>query len=313
MQAARLKHTIEISGHLKYGAYSTTGVFLAMSDDGKIISSLSDSQIQIICSDTGKCISAIQDACVTSVDVSKDGTKLVACDRCTISQCDLSHIEHPIRLDKHYDPSYGYWDCVKLSPDGQKLLAGCKSQLVRIWDVQSGQMLLNVCQTTNAYSKTENMYQIEGLVSLAWSPDSTLVAGAGCRGGILVWDAVTGTPVMPPLQGHKDKVKCIVFSSTGKFLVSCGSDKEIILWDIKRRTGKERCTLSGHQGTVSCVSLSPDDEFIVSGSHDNTVRIWEVTTKQQVRVFENHAGACACACACIHTNVCVHVRACMHT
>ncbi|KAK5647313.1 hypothetical protein RI129_002205 [Pyrocoelia pectoralis] len=76
------------------------------------------------------------------------------------------------------------------------------------------------------------------------------------------------------LIGHKSAVTCIKYHSTGAYLISCGLDKYIKIWD---HNGGCITTMKTHTRYVNCVSFSRDGGLAVSGSNDKTVVIWGLT------------------------------------
>jgi RNA polymerase sigma factor (sigma-70 family) len=110
--------------------------------------------------------------------------------------------------------------------------------------------------------------------TLAWSPDSKTVAGAGWGGMVVLWDAHTGQ-VIRRLEGHKGAVFGIAFSPGGKRLVSGGQDGTVRLWDAS--TGKPIRTHPDQAGAVRTVAFSPDGKWVASAGVDRIVRLWSTS------------------------------------
>ena len=113
------------------------------------------------------------------------------------------------------------------SSDGTLLAAG-SYELIRIWEVDTGNTLLSVNPNEGQRGNTWT-YNIH-LESLAFSPDDTILISGLSGGAIRLWEVTTGDRIAA-LDGHTQKVETLAFSSDGKTLVSTGADGTILLWD----------------------------------------------------------------------------------
>ncbi|CAE6413345.1 unnamed protein product [Rhizoctonia solani] len=115
-----------------------------------------------------------------------------------------------------------------------------------------------------------------GVLSIAYSPDSTLVA-VGCEDNtISIYDSHTGLRKVGPLRGHDKWVRCVVFSPDGTRVLSSSSDCTIRMWNSL--DGTPIPTLfEGHTHPVRSVAFSFDGNKIVSGSWDDTICIWDAS------------------------------------
>src|SRR5438309_1059820 len=89
-------------------------------------------------------------------------------------------------------------------------------------------------------------------------------------------------------QGHTDRVLSVVYSPTGRYLLSAAQDRTIRLWSVTR--GREICRLEGHTGLVRSVVFSADESRALSASYDGTMRLWDLGTGRQMRVFRGHTA-----------------------
>ena len=70
-------------------------------------------------------------------------------------------------------------------------------------------------------------------------------------------------------------------------IVSGGTDKTVILWDVSSSEPVRR--IRGHYGDVNCVTLNADSSVILSASSDHSVRVWDVRSrsKEPVQVLDD--------------------------
>ncbi|PQE03932.1 vegetative incompatibility HET-E-1 protein [Rutstroemia sp. NJR-2017a BVV2] len=135
-----------------------------------------------------------------------------------------------------------------------------------------------VLQTLEGHSSAVN--------SVAFSPDSKLLASASSDETVKIWDAATGT-LQQTLEGHSAGVRAIAFSPDSKLLASASSDKTVKIWDAA--TGMLQQTLKGHSNWVNSVVFSPDSKLLASASDDKTVKVWVTATGILQQTLEGHS------------------------
>ena len=162
--------------------------------------------------------------------------------------------------------------CVAISPDCQTLVGG-GWQKIRIWDLQTGELLL----TLDGHS--------HWVLSVAISSDGkTLVSGSADK-TVKIWDLKTGQ-LIRQLNAHLSWVNTIVISPDSKTLVSGSADKTIKVWDLNQ--GKCQRTLKKHSGSVCSLAISSDGKVIGSGSTDKTIKLWDLETGKLYGSLEEH-------------------------
>lgn len=111
------------------------------------------------------------------------------------------------------------------SPDGKLLATGGGHQVkgfFNIWKLSNQKPV---------YSQILTGQRI--IWCLAFSPDGKILAvGGGPSGIIELWNLETKTLVRR-LEGHKDQVSALCFSSDGRKLASCGYDKLVLIWKLE--------------------------------------------------------------------------------
>lgn len=88
--------------------------------------------------------------------------------------------------------------------------------------------------------------------------------------------------------GHSLSINSLVFSPDGNFLVSCGNDNIIILWDVL--SGKQIRTFKGHTAPVNQIVFHPGSELIASISEDNTIRLWDIKNSECIKTLASSKG-----------------------
>ncbi|KAK4451027.1 hypothetical protein QBC34DRAFT_61486 [Podospora aff. communis PSN243] len=124
------------------------------------------------------------------------------------------------------------------------------------------------------------------VTSVAFSPDSKLVASGSYDSTVKIWDAATGECTQT-LEGHSGPVNSVAFSPDSKLVASGSRDKTVKIWDAA--TGECTQTLKGHSGPVNSVAFSPDSKLVASGSRDRTVKIWDAATGACTQTLEGHS------------------------
>ena len=157
------------------------------------------------------------------------------------------------------------------------------------WDIQHPEKEFAIVVSNN---------KINGALSV--SPDSRWLACGTNNIGIQLFDLTSNNFKLQNLKGHEGKkIKSVAFFPNSKNLVSSGTDKKVLLWDIQ--TGKSE-PIWEQDDIVQSLSVSPDGNVIAAGTKDGRIvllsgRNWENVQElfneenNQVNVVQfNHAG-----------------------
>jgi len=185
-------------------------------------------------------------------------------------------LAHPITRGPDSDaPS-----SIAFSPDG-RLLASVGDDVLRIWDVKSGQV-------------QRSIEHAGWLTSIAFSSDGHLLAAGNHYGDTQLWQLDDGK-LVNTFKGHTDTVVSLALSPDNHLLVSESADATGRLWDVK--SGQSLYTLTGPalhgQATVA---FSPDGQTLLSVGSQSQMLMWDVNTGQAIRAFEvypEHANSLA--------------------
>lgn len=199
---------------------------------------------------------------------------------------------------------------LSFSPDG-KSLAGGSGHDVRLWDLETNEVILNFTEHTN------NVFDLKFV--------DRSVASAGLDRKIYVWDMETGE-VLTTLAGHQGAVHAIAFRPNNTQLASVSSDGDILISDIGAAhevyaietpdafgritvsadgrwmaegvgldakiwniaTGAEQFSLH-HELLVNAVAFSPDGSHLATTDAEGNIQVWDLTT--QTRDLKMKAGS----------------------
>ncbi|CAE6440938.1 unnamed protein product, partial [Rhizoctonia solani] len=96
--------------------------------------------------------------------------------------------------------------------------------------------------------------------------------------GIETVERQLGLLSMIPVESD---VRCVSYSSDGRFFAAGTWDCRIIIWD-SRSCRMTIDPIIGHTNPVQAIAISPDGTRICSGSHDKTVCVWDTQNEQLV-------------------------------
>jgi WD40 repeat protein/tRNA A-37 threonylcarbamoyl transferase component Bud32 len=123
----------------------------------------------------------------------------------------------------------------------------------------------------------------------ALNPGGTLIATAGRRPGIAVYDTHSGTPVFTiPDEYINWKAR---FSPDGSIIAAARAKAEIDIIDAK--TFKRLRTLRGHATSIIEITFDPTGRLLASGSADKTWRLWDVASGHALLTLESGAEVSA--------------------
>jgi WD40 repeat protein len=148
------------------------------------------------------------------------------------------------------------------SPDGQLLMAIANDFTVRLWNVQSGEMI----HALRGHEAT--VQQAE------FSPDGQWIASASWDRTVRIWQTETGE-LLRSIH-HPDAVNSASFSPDNQQLITAGWDG--IARVFKVNSGEQQLLLARHQKAVLDAEFSPDGQRVVTAGADGTAYIWEMQT-----------------------------------
>ncbi|GMH42614.1 hypothetical protein BSKO_10533 [Bryopsis sp. KO-2023] len=169
---------------------------------------------------------------------------------------------------------------------GDLLATGSNDKTVKLWNPQSpgGSM----CISQRAHS--------DYVSALASAPEEGLLASAGLRAEIFVWD-LKQSPEMRerlklfPNDENKDKgsIYALNMNEQGGLLAAGSTDAVIRIFDMKQ--GKKIMKLKGHTDNVRCVVLNAEGTRMLTGSSDHTVKLWDLGHQRCIQTLHCHTDS----------------------
>lgn len=145
---------------------------------------------------------------------------------------------------------------VGLAFDGQgrRLAGGTTAGTVLLWDMPGRQRRVLVGPQS-------------AVVSVAFSPDSALLAVGHANGQLRLWNVNQGSPV-DSVDTHRAAVWTVSFSPDGALLASADFDNRTLVWEISAMA-KSPTELRGMSA-----AFSPSGSWLATGGEDGLVRVW---------------------------------------
>ncbi|KIJ13205.1 hypothetical protein PAXINDRAFT_13956 [Paxillus involutus ATCC 200175] len=140
-----------------------------------------------------------------------------------------------------------YVNSICFSPDGTKLASGHNDGMVRMFDVETGDLILGPIEAIGDPLTGHTAF----VNSISLSPDGTKLASALTDKTVRFWDTDSSDPIGEPLQ-HEDMVMAVTFSQSGEF-IACGEyGGNVSIWhvpwwdDSKKEANKSLLDLASH-------------------------------------------------------------------
>lgn len=159
---------------------------------------------------------------------------------------------------------------LRISQDQRAIISFTEQQVLQIWDIYSGDLLITI------RNLTFNLYEATTMISIG---TNTVVLGSKDN-TLSVWDTKNGE-LRYVLVGQQNPV----ISPDGKIIISYSEDNTLNAWDAL--TGELQYILKGHNGRVRNILFGPDSNTVVYGSNDRTLRLWNLQDGE-ARIIEDH-------------------------
>eukprot|EP00939_MAST-03C_sp_MAST-3C-sp1_P003465 g3465.t1 len=178
--------------------------------------------------------------------------------------------------------------CVKYSPDGKLLAAGCGDGAIRVYDAKNGDLMYNL--------NVESMTQLP-TTAIRFRPTSgrsktkNVLLAVNADGSLDHWHITSGRK-LHTVSEEDNQLLCVDYRFDGSAFATAGKDYKVRIYDeatkarISVLSSGLGSTGRGHSNRVFSLKFKPkSQDILVSGGWDNTVQIWDLRTGSSVRSF----------------------------
>lgn len=179
--------------------------------------------------------------------------------------------------------------CVRFSPDGKFLAAGCGDGAIRIFNTTTGKLSYNI-QGGSSTALPTTAIRFRPVTAATRTKNVFLAANAA--GTVQHWH-MTSSKCLHSMEDSENQVYALDYNNDGTKFVTAGKDFAIRYYDEATKTllltllgGTSRAVdvAAGHSNRVfSTKFVTHDDNIIISGGWDNTIQIWDVRVGMSVR------------------------------
>ena len=179
--------------------------------------------------------------------------------------------------------------CLKFSPDGKFLAAGCGDGAIRVFNATNGSLAYNLQGGSSIALPTT---AIKFRPVTATTRTKNVFVSANASGTVQHWHMTSGK-CLHSIEDTENQVYALDYNEEGSNFATAGKDKAVRLYDEATKTlittMGEGVAYSiknspGHSNRIfSCRFLPSDPNVILSGGWDNTIQFWDIRAGASVR------------------------------
>ncbi|XP_020916924.1 cleavage stimulation factor subunit 1 [Exaiptasia diaphana] len=218
---------------------------------------------------------------VTAVEFHPSASVLVSGSKdCTIKLFDISKpsVKKAYRAIQEAEVI----NSMSFHPCGDFILVSTEHPTIRLYDINTFQCFV---------SANPREFHTAPVTMVKYAPTGNLYASSSVDGSIKVWDGVSNKCVATFPQAHKGaEVYTVQFSHNSKYLISCGKDNIVFLWELS--TGRAVNMYTGAAMSnyrTQAVFNHTEDFILVADEKNKSISCWNTrTTEKQKSLISGH-------------------------
>ena len=158
-------------------------------------------------------------------------------------------------------PFYGHTgsiNSIDINQEMSKIVSGSQDGTIKIWDLESGQML----QSLNAHT--------DGINDVEFNKTGNNIVSCGSDSSIKLWDADSYQLIKTIKTNFS--VNAVSFHYSGNYLAACGNNTSVFIYSVSDLSIIR--ILNGHTSSILDVKFSKSNNTIISGGADDKVFVW---------------------------------------
>ncbi|MGJ8685129.1 MAG: caspase family protein [Nonlabens sp.] len=183
--------------------------------------------------------------------------------------------------DKYQKWSYNISD-FEYSPNGRKLVSIIEEKKIKLWDVDTGKILLTY------EPKTDNGNSIR--LFTRFSQDGEILIVGDFNESVTFFNTTTGKQIQK-IDIRQDIAE---LSSSNKFAITMKFNYEktidswdILLWNIDTKE-LIKVIHTGSNKPMNTVKFSPDKKFLIASSDDDVAKLWNIESGELIYTLQGH-------------------------
>jgi WD40 repeat protein len=211
-------------------------------------------------------------------------------------------------------------DSAAFSSDGKWLVTGSRDNTARIWEVDSGKLLMTLLSATAGDMQTvafspdgtkvltgsktvrlwsmtsddpqqQTIFTPAGVSAFALSPDGKIIIAGDVGGNINLWNLATKQLIFPLFKNNYD-VKAVAYSPDGKMVAFAIegdlNNSKFGVFDTTTGTMIKSFNTESLQPYLVNLTFSSDSKMLFAALHDDTARLWDIASGKVLREFNGN-------------------------